>query len=67
MRPPLESGITWQDAAILLVICALCFALYPFFSWWTLQAPPWFMIYLLWALLLLLGFLLQRRFSDHDV
>ena len=66
MRTPTES-LTWQDTAVLLLIAALCFGLYPFFSWWTLKVPPWYLIYLVWALIILLAFVLERCFRNHDV
>jgi len=66
MRSSFES-INWQDAAIILVISALSFVLYPFFMGWLHGTLPWYLIYLLWALLILIGFILERRFRNHDV
>ena len=55
------------DLVILLGVLALLLFASPLTSWWASRGSPWYLPYLLWLLIILLGAWLQRRQYPHDV
>ena len=49
------------DATLLLFLFALFLLVSPLTRWWAGAGAPWFMPYLLWAVIIVLALLLQRR------
>ena len=39
----------------------------PLTLWWASPAHPWFLPYLLWLLVIVLGAVINYRFSGHDL
>jgi len=54
-----ESG-KYLDRVILLFLFALFLLLSPIAAWWSAPGSPWYLPYLLWLAVILLGFRLQR-------
>lgn len=51
---------------LLVVGVALFLLASPFFDWWARPPRPWYLIYLAWAVIILLGYLGQRQSSDDS-
>jgi hypothetical protein len=66
MHLPPDSG-RQLDSVVLLLVFALFLLASPLREWWAADRSPWFMPYLLWALILGLVFVLARRRGHHDL
>ena len=55
------------DSVILLGLFALLVFASPLAGWWASRGSPWYLPYLLWLLIILLGVLLHRRQHRHDL
>ncbi len=53
------------DRVILLFLLALFLLLSPIVQWWASDNSPWYSPYLIWAGLIALTWLLQRKLSRH--
>jgi hypothetical protein len=53
------------DRVILLFLFALFLLLSPLLNWWAGDTSPWYSPYLIWALLIALTWLLQRKLRRH--
>ncbi len=53
------------DRVVLLFLFALFLLLSPIINWWAADDSPWYAPYLIWALLIALGFAVQRRIQRH--
>lgn len=51
----------YLDRAILLFLLGLLLFASPLLTWWSSAGHPWYLPYLLWFGLIVLGFLLQRQ------
>ncbi len=56
----------WREAVILLLIFAVFLLASPFLRWWATAERPWYLLYLVWAGIILLIYLIQRR-HPHDL
>ena len=52
------------DGILILFLFALFLLVSPLVDWWARPDAPWFMPFLLWAVLILLAALLQHRRRD---
>lgn len=55
------------DRVIILFIFALFLLLSPIIRWWAADDSPWYGPYLLWGLLILLTYKLQRYLRRHEL
>lgn len=55
------------DRVILLLLFALFLLLSPLIEWWAADDSPWYLPYLLWLVLIALGFAVQRHLQRNDV
>ncbi|MFC1664508.1 hypothetical protein ACFL17_02625 [Pseudomonadota bacterium] len=55
-----------MDRVIILLVFALFIFATPFTGWW-LSGGPWYIPYLLWFGVIVLGFWLQKRRRRHDL
>lgn len=62
-KPRDHEGIL--DRVILLFLLALFLLLSPILNWWASDTSPWYSPYLIWALLIALTWLLQRKLRRH--
>jgi hypothetical protein len=60
-RPP--SPDRQLDLVLLLALFALLLFVSPLTAWWASPGSPWYLPYLLWALLIALGAWVQRSRS----
>jgi hypothetical protein len=60
MSDPAEPG-KYLDRVILLFLFALFLFVSPLVTWWATPEQPWYLPYLLWALIIVLAFWLQQR------
>ncbi|MCP3869410.1 MAG: UTP--glucose-1-phosphate uridylyltransferase [Gammaproteobacteria bacterium] len=56
-----------NEFTLLLAMLALFLFSSPFTLWWASGDYPWFLPYLLWLLIILLGALLSNRHRRHDL
>ncbi|WP_172838745.1 hypothetical protein [Solemya velesiana gill symbiont] len=52
---------------LLLVLLALFRFALPLTIWWASNTSPWFLPYLLWLFIILIGAWLSARHSHHDL
>ena len=52
------------DVVLLLALLAVLLFASPLTAWWASPGSPWYLPYLLWALLIVLGAWVQRRRRD---
>lgn len=55
------------ESTILLLLFVLFLFVSPFSSWWATDLKLWYLPYLLWLLVILLGVWLHFRFKNHDL
>ena len=55
------------DRVILLLLLALFLLLSPLLDWWAADTSPWYSPYLIWAVLIALTWLLQRKLGRHEL
>lgn len=55
-----------QESTLLLFLFALFLFASPFTAWWASDHNPWFLPYLLWLLIILIGAWLAALYSRHD-
>lgn len=55
------------DSSVLLLLFALLSLASPVLALWASDTSPWYLPYLLWAVLIVLIARASRRGSDHDV
>jgi len=55
------------DRVIILFLFALFLLLSPIMLWWAADDSPWYSPYLIWALLIVLTYRLQRYLKRHDL
>lgn len=56
-----------RESTLLLALFALFLFASPFTIWWASDYNPWFLPYLLWLLIILIGAWLSARHSRHDL
>lgn len=56
-----------KERALLLLLFALFLFASPLTTWWSSGQYAWFVPYLLWLLVILLGAWLHYRFHRHDL
>jgi hypothetical protein len=54
-----------RDSSVLIALLALLFFVSPLLTWWADESSPWFLPYLLWALIIALAGLIHTRRSRH--
>ncbi len=59
--PSSHEPTRYADRVLLLFVLGLFVFASPLLAWWATPANGWWMPYLLWLLLIVLGFWLQRR------
>lgn len=55
------------DRVILLFLFALFLLLSPLLNWWAADDSPWYVPYLIWLVIIVLAFFLERRMRRHAV
>lgn len=55
------------DKVILLLLFALFLLLSPLLNWWAADDSPWYAPYLIWSVIIVLAFILQRRSRRNAV
>ena len=55
------------DSVILLALLALLLFASPLMAWWARDTSPWYLPFLLWSLVIVIGAWLQLRRGDHDL
>ena len=55
------------DSVILLALLALLLFASPLTGWWARDTNPWYLPYMLWLLIILIGAWLHLRRDDHDL
>ncbi len=55
------------DSVILLALLALLLFASPLMAWWARDTSPWYLPYLLWLLIILIGAWLHLRRDDHEL
>ncbi|MBX2885408.1 MAG: hypothetical protein KTR32_35965 [Granulosicoccus sp.] len=53
------------DHTLLLVLVALFLFHSPFSGWWLGQGPPWYTVFVVWGVILVLVAINQWRISDR--
>lgn len=61
-----ESSRRYERTILLLLFVLFLFAS-PFTNWWAAELKLWYLPYLLWLLVILIGAWLHFRFKNHDV
>ena len=57
-----------MDRLIILIVFALFVFASPFTDWWLTEDKPWYLPYVLWAMVIALaGWVLGRRGGGHDI
>ena len=56
-----------HESALLLMLFALFLFASPFTIWWASGHNDWFLPYLLWLLIILIGAWLHARYRHHDL
>ena len=56
-----------KDSSVLIALLALLFFVSPLLVWWAGDQSPWFIPYLLWALIIVLAGLIHSRQSRHGL
>ena len=56
-----------NESALLLLLFALFLFASPLTVWWSTNQHVWFLPYLLWLLVILIGAWLHYRFHRHDL
>jgi len=56
-----------RESTLLLVLFALFLFASPFTIWWASDYNPWFLPYLLWLLIIMIGAWLSTHHSRHDL
>jgi uncharacterized RDD family membrane protein YckC len=55
------------DRVILLFLLALFLLLSPIVGWWAADDSPWYAPYLIWGVLILFTYRLQRYLKRHEL
>ncbi len=55
------------DSVILLALLALLLFASPLMAWWARSTYPWYLPYVLWLLIIVIGAWLQLRRGDHEL
>lgn len=55
------------DRVIILFLLALFLLISPLKMWWAADDSPWYAPYLLWAVLIVLAYWLQRRLKRREL
>ena len=55
-----------NESTLLLILLALFLFASPFTNWWASDDNPWFLPYLLWLLVVLIGAWLHSHYRHHD-
>lgn len=55
------------DTVILLFLFALFLLVSPLRDWWAVDRSPWFVPYLIWAVIIGLLYIVARRRGHHDL
>lgn len=66
MIGPTENGSQFDRVILLALFTVLLFAS-PLSRWWSAIGAPWYLPYLLWLAVILLGAWLQHRNARHDL
>ncbi len=56
-----------REYTVLLALLMLFLFATPLTVWWASSTHPWFLPYLLWLLVIILGAVISNRFSGHDL
>lgn len=56
-----------RESTLLLLLFTLFLFASPFTVWWASDYAPWFLPYLLWLLIILIGAWLNARYRHHDL
>lgn len=56
-----------REHTVLLAVFMLFLFATPLTLWWASPAHPWFLPYLFWLLVIVLGAVISYRFSGHDL
>ena len=56
-----------KESTLLLGIFIIFLFASPLTTWWAADDHPWFLPYLLWLLIILIGVWLRIRFRHHDL
>ena len=57
----------YYDRVILLFLLALFLLLSPILRWWAADDSAWYTPYVIWLVLIALGFWLQRKSGRHEL
>ncbi len=66
MIGPADNGRQFDRVIVLALFAVLLFAS-PLTRWWSAIGAPWYLPYLLWLVVILLGAWLQHRMARHDL
>jgi len=56
-----------RENTLLLTLLALFLFASPLTDWWAADDAPWFLPYLLWLAIILIGAWLSHRYQRHDL
>ena len=65
--PRSKESEQYLDRVILLFLLALFLLLSPVVEWWAADDSPWYAPYLIWGVLILLTYRLQRYLKRHEL
>ncbi len=65
--PPIHDPDKLREQTLLLAMLMLFLFATPLTIWWATPAHPWFLPYLLWLLVIILGAVISYRFRGHDL
>ncbi len=57
----------YLDAVVVIFVCAAFLFISPFLLVWSYSAAPWYLPYLLWALVILFAGIVQRLRHRHEL
>ena len=57
----------YLDAVVVIFVCAAFLFISPFLLVWSVPAAPWYLPYLLWAVVILFAGIVQRLRHRHEL
>lgn len=65
--PPQTPPGKQHESTLLLILLTLFLFASPFTTWWASGQNPWFLPYMMWLLVVLIGAWLHFRYRRHDL
>jgi len=65
--PKMTEPSRQYESTVLLLLFVLFLFASPFTTWWAVNLQVWFLPYILWLLVILIGAWLHFRFRNHDL